>query len=90
EFSDDVELIFSKHYTHFIWGGDETPDSTQYCWSNDDSQIPVWPINSNSLEKAEICGSNYSVQICVQGRELTDNCAIIGLQFREIYDDETN
>ena len=90
EFSDDAELIFSKHFTHFIWGGDETPDNAQYCWSTDDSEVPVWPINSNSIEKAEICGSNYSVQICIEGDELTDNCAIIGLQFREIYNDEAN
>ena len=90
EFGDDAELIFSKHYTHFIWGGDETPDNSQYCWGEEDSQIPVWPINSSTMEKAEICGSNYSVQLCVEGNELTDNCAIIGLKFREIYNDETN
>ena len=40
------------------------------------------------MEKAEICGSNFSVQLCVEGSEVTDNCAIIGLQFREIYNDD--
>lgn len=88
EYSDDSELIYSKHYSHFIWGGDNTPDDIQYFWSNDDSDIPVWSITTNVMEKAEICGSSYAVQLCVEGSELTDNCAIIGLQFREIYNDD--
>lgn len=88
EVADDAELIYSKHYSHFIWGGDETPDTAEYCWSTDDSEIPIWPISTNVMEKAEICGSNYSVQLCIEGSEITDDCAIIGLQFREIYNDD--
>lgn len=89
EYSDDKELIYEKHYTHFIWAPDnDESDNPQYCWSSDNSDVPVWPISSNAMEKAEICGSNYSIQICIDGSEASDNCAIIGLQFREIYNDD--
>lgn len=88
EYKDDVELIYSKHFSHFMWAGDDTPESAEYCWNLDDSEIPVWPINSNPREKAEICDSNYSIQLCIEGDDITCNCAIIGLQFREIYNDD--
>ncbi len=89
EYSDDAELIFVKHFSHFMWAGEESLDGDKTCcWSTEDSEIPVWPITSNVMEKAEICGSNYSIQICIEGSEITDNCAIIGLQFREIYNDD--
>lgn len=88
EVSDDAELIYSKHYSHFIWGGDDTPDDLQYCWSLEENDAPVWSVTSEVMEKAEICGSNYSIQLCVEGSEMSDNCAIIGLQFREIYNDD--
>lgn len=50
--------------------------------------MPVWPINTETLEKAEISEANYAVQLCVQGSEVHSDCAIIGLQFREIYNDD--
>lgn len=88
EYQDDKELIYSKHFSHFFWAGEDTPDEVQYCWNDGESDIPVWPITSNSMEKAEICGSNYSIQLCIEGDDIGDNCAIIGLQFREIYNDD--
>ena len=71
-----------------MWAGDETPDEPEYYWSVEDSEVPVWPITTNAMEKAEICSSNYSIQLCIEGSDIADNCAIIGLQFREIYNDD--
>ncbi len=88
EYKEDSELIFSKHYTHFMWAGENTPEEPQYCWNNEESNIPIWAVSTDVTEKAEICGSNLSVQLCVEGNEITNNCAIIGLQFREIYNDD--
>ena len=88
ELKEDVELIYSKHYTHFMWADENSPNTPQYCWNDGESDSPVWPVTTNVVEKAEICGSNFSVQLCVEGSEITDNCAIIGLQFREIYNDD--
>ena len=88
EYKEDAELIYSKHYTHFMWSGEYTPDEEQYKWNDGESASPIWPVTTNVMEKAEICGSNLSVQLCVEGSEVTDNCAIIGLQFREIYNDD--
>lgn len=89
EYGDDKELIYARHYTHFMWAPeDDETGNPQYCWNSNDSEVPVWPVSSSAMEKAEICGSNYSIQICVEGREIEDNCAIIGLQFREIYNDD--
>ena len=57
-------------------------------WAADDATVPVWSINKDTMEKAEISESNYAVQLCVSGDEITHSCAIIGLQFREVYNDD--
>ncbi len=88
EYKDGTELIYSKHLSHFLWADENSPDTPQYCWNDGESDMPVWAVGSNSIEKAEIDGSNYSIQICVEGNELADNCAIIGLQFKEIYTEQ--
>lgn len=88
EYEEDSELIYSKPLSHLFWAGDNTPDTAQYKWFDSSGEIPIWPINATTLEKAEICGSNYSVQLCIAGSDFSDNCAIIGLQFREIYNDD--
>ncbi|MGN0031348.1 MAG: hypothetical protein ACI37Q_05270 [Candidatus Gastranaerophilaceae bacterium] len=87
-YSEDSELIYSRHFNHLMWADDNSPDEPEYCWTPDNSETPVWSISSDLMEKAEICGSNYAVQLCVEGSEPDDNCAIIGLQFREIYNDD--
>ena len=88
EYSDDIERIYSIHQEHLIWADDNTSEDKPCHWTPDNASVPVWSINKDTMEKAEISESNYSVQICVQGKELTQSCAIIGLQFREIYNDD--
>lgn len=89
QYSEDMDCICARHYNQLVWADENTPDyDKDYCWAKDDEIIPVWTIGSDVLEKAEIYGSCYSVQLCVDGREPDDNCAIIGLQFREIYNDD--
>ena len=88
EHSDDPETIYSVHLEHMIWADDATSDNTPCHWALDDDQIPIWSVNTNTLEKAEISEANYSIQLCITGREINESCAIIGLQFREIYNDD--
>lgn len=84
---DDRELIYSRNLTQLIWArDDENLDISKWCLDTNDA--PIWTINADILEKAEICGSCFSVQLCVEGNAVDDNCAIIGLQFREIYNDD--
>lgn len=87
-YSEDKEKITLRYYNHLIWADDSSPDDNQYCWATEEADGPIWSINTDVLEKAEIFGSFYSVQLCVEGEAIDDNCAIIGLQFREIYNDE--
>lgn len=88
-YAEDKELIYTNHYNQLTWAGDSTPQTQENsCWAMEGSNGPVWAIASDTIEKAEICGSCYSVQLCVEGDNITDNCAIIGLQFREIYNDD--
>lgn len=87
-YSEDKECISLRYYNKLIWAEDASPDDSSYCWAMEDSDGPIWSINTDVLEKAEIFGSCYSVQLCVEGFDKDDNCAIIGLQFREIYNDE--
>ena len=92
EHSDDGEHIYYVHKDCLIWGGegnsDTEPDDELCIWGDDSETGLIWSISSDALEKAEISDSNYSVQICIEGDEITHSCAIIGLQFREIYNDD--
>lgn len=87
--SDDREIIYSKNLEQFLWcPKDEDFTTDNSLWPADENIVPVWTISADVLEKAEICGSSFSVQLCIEGTEIDDNCAIIGLQFREIYNDD--
>ena len=86
--ADDGEKIYSIHFEHLIWADDNTSDNLPCHWTPEDADIPVWPINKDVLEKAEISGANYSIQLCVEGSLTTEDVAIIGLQYREIYNDD--
>lgn len=88
EYPDDDETIYSIHQDLLIWADDETPDYLPCHWPADDEAIPVWSVNRDTMEKAEISEANYAVQLCVSGEETTQSCAIIGLQFREVYNDD--
>lgn len=88
EYFDDIEKIYSVHQDHLIWADDQTSDNLPCHWTPDDALVPVWPINKDTMEKAEISESNYAIQLSVSGDLLTQSCAIIGLQFREIYNDD--
>ncbi len=88
EYADDAEKIYSLHLEHLIWADDETSDKLPCHWAEDNDPIPIWPISTDTLEKAEISDANYAIQLCVEGREKENSCAIIGIQFREIYNDD--
>ena len=88
EYSDDIEKVYSIHREHLIWADDMTADDLSCHWPSDEESIPIWSINKDTMEKAEISESNYSVQLCINGEEITQSCAIIGLQFREVYNDD--
>ena len=84
----DKELIFSRHYNQLLWAKENQIDESVSYWPGDEADGLVWSIGTDTIEKAEICDSCYSVMLCVEGTEADDNCAIIGLQFREIYNDD--
>ena len=87
--SDDREEIYSKNLQQLMWAPDNEDIASQTSvWNTDNNSTPIWTINADTIEKAEICGSCLSVQLCIEGTEVDDNCAIIGLQFREIYNDD--
>ena len=88
-YPEDKELIYTKHFNQLVWATENTTtDDISSCWAHDNANIPVWAIGTDTMEKAEICGSCFAIQLCVAGQEIEDNCAIIGLQFREIYNDD--
>lgn len=88
EYSDDTEKIYSVHRDHLIWADEQTQNSLPCHWALNEESFPIWSINKDTMEKAEISESNYSIQLCIKGEEITQSCAIIGLQFREIYNDD--
>lgn len=87
-YSDNLECICARHFNQLVWADAKSPDNPDYCWAKEENIAPIWAIGADVLEKAEIFGSCYSVQLCIEGSKAEDNCAIIGLQFREIYNDD--
>lgn len=85
---DDIEKIYSVHFDQMIWADEYTNEKLPCHWVLDDENVPVWAINRNTLEKAEISESNYSIQLCVKGSSIEQSCGIIGMQFREVYNDD--
>ncbi len=88
-FSDDPEHVQAIIEEHLSWGDDNDESELPYeYWGADDATTPIWSINTETMEKAEISEANYSIQICVEGYDATNNCTIIGLHFKEIYVDD--
>lgn len=85
---DDAEVIYSIHPDIMIWADDNTSDNLPCHWAEENNNVPVWAISRDYMEKAEISESNYAIQLCVKGNKYEQSCAIIGLQFREIYNDD--
>lgn len=88
EYADDMDHVYSIHYEHLIWADDNTPDNLPCHWTLENEAFPIWAISSDTLEKVELSQANYSIQLCIDGNESINSCAIIGLQFREIYNDD--
>lgn len=79
-FSDDAIDIVTKDSEFLMW------DSEVFVWA-DDSTGNIWTNLGEGVYKSEITQSNYSVQLAVQGSELAQNFALIGLEFKEVYYD---
>lgn len=88
-YKDDTDLIYSTNSDNLIWGSDDLSGNLSFNWSDDlNSSSSFWAKGVDSVYKAEISESNYSVQLCVEGTTVEQNSAIIGLEFKEIYLDE--
>ncbi len=85
-YKDDADLIYSTNSDNLIWYGDNLPTNLNFNWHDDLNSVPTyWATGADSVYKAEISESNYSVQLCVEGNSVEQNAAIIGLEFKEIY-----
>lgn len=94
EYKEDSNLVYSSNSENLIWYGDNLSADLNYYWKYDSDDGPdktiqsVWATGAESMYKAEISESNYSVQLCIEGTALEQNAAIIGLDFKEINLDE--
>lgn len=86
-YKDDEDSVYSSSSDNLIWYGDNVSSQLNSCWDNN-SKTALWSIGANSIYKAEISESNYSVQLCVEGSSSEQSMAIIGLEFKEILPDE--
>lgn len=86
EYRDDEDKIYSSNSDNLIWYGDNLTGEMNFNWNDDETTTySSWAISSDAFCKAEISESNYSVQLCVEGKTAEQNAAIIGLEFKEIY-----
>lgn len=87
EYRDDEDKIFSLNSDNLIWYGGNISEEMNSSWT-DENTSSDWAISSDGFCKAEISESNYSVQLCVEGKTAEQNAAIIGLEFKEVYIEE--
>jgi hypothetical protein len=93
-YKDDADAIYSINSDNLIWDGNNLSSELNTSWNydevdgNGEKHYTVWATGSDSVFKAEISESNYSVQLCIEGTSAEQNAAIIGLEFKEVYLDE--
>lgn len=93
-YKDDADVVYSINSDNLIWNGDNLSEELNTYWNYDENDgkdkiiYSVWATGANSVYKAEISESNYSVQLCLEGTTAEQNAAIIGLEFKEVYMDE--
>ena len=83
---DDIEKIYSNNLENLVWYKDGEEILLNNNWS--DEQDALWALDTEGLYKAEISEANYSIQICVEGHSEEQNAAIIGIQFKEIFNED--
>lgn len=84
EYKDDEDLIYSTNAINLNWYSDNALNSPNFSWDSDDASS-YWATGADSIYKAEISESNYSVQLCIEGNSPQHSAAIIGLEFKEVY-----
>lgn len=84
---DDVEKIYSNNNENLVWYKENLDSNSLTEWSDDTNEV-IWAIDTETKFKAEISEANYSIQICVEGNQLEHNAAIIGMQFKEIFNED--
>jgi len=87
ENKDDIEQIYSSNFENLVWYKSDFYSDLKDFWSDDENEA-IWALDTEAKFKAEISEANYSVQICIEGDELAHNTALIGLQFKEIYNED--
>ncbi|MBR1680375.1 hypothetical protein IJ707_01135 [bacterium] len=84
---DDVEKIYSNNYENLVWYKENLEFALHDSWSDDEDEA-IWAMDTESQYKAEISEANYSIQICIDGDSLEQNAAVIGIQFKEIFNED--
>ncbi len=87
ESKDDSDLIYSSNFENLVWSKEDSIYPLNDIWSNDDNEA-IWALDSESAYKAEISEANYAIQLCVEGDKLEHNVAIIGIEFKEIFNED--
>lgn len=82
ENKDDIDKIYSTNFDNLHWT-DESKNLND-VWSSEDN-LALWSVSADTMYKAEISEANYAVQLCVEGKNLENSIAIIGIEFKEIY-----
>lgn len=89
-YRDDEDTVYSSNSDNLIWYGNNISSSLNCSWNYDsengsnDTVYSLWSLGANSVYKAEISESNFSVQLCIEGTSAEQNAAIIGFEFKEV------
>lgn len=87
ENKDDKDLIYSSNFENLVWSKDDSIYPLNDTWDDDNNEA-IWALDSESAYKAEISEANYSIQLCVEGNQLEHHTAIIGIEFKEIFNED--
>lgn len=84
---DDCEKIYSGNLENLVWYKENFDFELNDSWS-DENNSSIWAMDVESMYKAEISEANYSIQICIEGNSIENNAAVIGMKFKEIFNED--
>ena len=88
EYKDDIELIYCKHFNHFMWSGDDTPDEKNIAGMMKNRKLRFGLLQQMQWRKLKYAAVIILFSFALKVMISLITVLLIGLQFREIYNDD--
>jgi hypothetical protein len=84
----DVEEIDTLNPKSLVWVNDTVDDNFNSKWADDDTNDFEWAEPAEEAYRTEIFDANTAIQLHIEGDEIGDDFALVGIEFKDILMDE--